>query len=283
MVGSEGKTKTVYSLPNVKAQDIIQEEIYDLVEKGYVEIKVEEYTNLFIDYFIEDIHLNMTQEKRQQVQKYTSELLGWTGLGLCDNVSINEKNMKVFCRVIDFDIAQQVIGHDFLNTEFSDYTRIYNENIKVTNIESINNGLPPQIKIPIDSSDYDALEGLRSTNISYLADELFKYFLESDNWDIKNSIAFLVQDLSDNAIIKNILEKSLYSPHEDTKLASIAHLKKDMQLFDRVQIKCEIDSKKLDIEILEYMKSNGINSEIYCSETKVYTSLFKRILSIFKY
>jgi hypothetical protein len=36
--------------------------------------------------------------------------------------------MEVCCFVIDFDIAKKIIEQDLKDTEFADYTRIFDEN-----------------------------------------------------------------------------------------------------------------------------------------------------------
>jgi hypothetical protein len=56
-----------------------------------------------------------------------SETLGWTGLGHCDGGSIGSGTMEVCCFVVDFELAKQVVEKDLADTEFADYTRIYNE------------------------------------------------------------------------------------------------------------------------------------------------------------
>jgi len=56
-----------------------------------------------------------------------NETLGWTGLGNCDGGNIGSGTMEVCCFVVDFELAKKVIEIDLKNTEFADYTRIYNE------------------------------------------------------------------------------------------------------------------------------------------------------------
>ena len=56
------------------------------------------------------------------------EVLGWTGLGHCEGGSIGSGTMEVCCFVVDFDIAKKVIETKLKDTEFADYTRIFDEN-----------------------------------------------------------------------------------------------------------------------------------------------------------
>ena len=66
-------------------------------------------------------------DRRHRLQDRMSETLGWTGLGMCDGGSIGSGTMEVCCFVVDFDVAKKVVESDLKRTEFSDYTRIYNE------------------------------------------------------------------------------------------------------------------------------------------------------------
>ena len=70
-------------------------------------------------------------EKRVKLEERMNETLGWTGLGLCDGGSIGSGTMEICNFVVDFNIAKNVIENDLKNTEFSDYTRIYDENADI--------------------------------------------------------------------------------------------------------------------------------------------------------
>lgn len=67
-------------------------------------------------------------DKRYSLQDRMNETLGWTGLGNCDGGSIGSGTMEVCCFVVDFGIAKKVIERDLRETEFADYTRIFDEN-----------------------------------------------------------------------------------------------------------------------------------------------------------
>lgn len=48
---------------------------------------------------------------------------------MLSNININRPaTMEVCCYVIDFDTAKQVIEQNLKDTEFSNYTRIFDEN-----------------------------------------------------------------------------------------------------------------------------------------------------------
>ena len=66
-------------------------------------------------------------EKRTRLQDKMDDVLGWTGLGHCDGGSIGSGTMEVCCYVIDFETAKSVIQENLKGTEFSNYTRIFEE------------------------------------------------------------------------------------------------------------------------------------------------------------
>ena len=66
-------------------------------------------------------------DKRHALQSRMDETLGWTGLGQCDCGSIGSGTMEVCCFVVDFETAKSVIERDLQDSEFSDYTRIFDE------------------------------------------------------------------------------------------------------------------------------------------------------------
>jgi len=259
VIGSEGEVKTIYNSLKEKAKDMIQQEIYGLMKEGYIEIKPEEHIALWIEYNTENMDTEKDTVKMHKIEEIIDEALLWTGLGLCEGGSIDMGTMKICCYVVDFKVAKKAIDYVLKNNGFSDYSRIYNENAE--EYDNIIEGLPPQIQIPIDNFDIDALESLRDTDLSYFVDDLSRYFYASENWEVKNSIVHLTQDLAENEVIKELLEESLVSPDNYTKITAIAHLTGDMDLYDRVMSKGEIDIKKLNTEISTYMRDNGTKIE----------------------
>jgi hypothetical protein len=91
---------------------------------------MESHSVLLIEYEVDGFGSKGDLEKRYRLQDRMGETLGWTGLGNCDGGSIGSGTMEVCCFVVDFQVAKQVIASDLKNTEFSDYTKIYEERAK---------------------------------------------------------------------------------------------------------------------------------------------------------
>lgn len=127
-LGTEGNSKTVKSSFLKKAEDKIQKKIDVLVTKGYTPIEPENHYTLLIEYSVEGMGTKKDVKKRHRLEEKMNETLGWTGLGACDGGSIGSGTMEVCNFVVDFETAKQVIERDLENTEFSNYTRIFDEN-----------------------------------------------------------------------------------------------------------------------------------------------------------
>ena len=128
IVGQRGDYKEIKSGLFSSFRKEIQKEIDNYCKDGYMEVNIEDYFTLLIEFTVEGMGTSKDVEKRTRLQDRMNETLGWTGLGHCDGGSIGSGTMEVCCYVIDYEIAKSVIAQDLKETEFSDYTRIFDEN-----------------------------------------------------------------------------------------------------------------------------------------------------------
>lgn len=127
-LGTKGKTKTVRSSFLQKAESKVQEEIRKAHSEGYREVAPEAHFRLLVEYAVNGMGSKKDLEKRHRLESRMNETLGWTGLGICDGGSIGSGTMEVCNFVVDFGLAKKIIETDLAGTEFSDYSRIYDEN-----------------------------------------------------------------------------------------------------------------------------------------------------------
>lgn len=128
-LGTRGESKTIKSSFFKKAETIIQKEVDGLVANGFRPIEQEEHATLVIEYLVDGMGAQEDIEKRHRLEALMNETLGWTGLGACDGGSIGSGSMEVCNFVVDFDVAKAVIEKELVGTEFSNYTRIFDENV----------------------------------------------------------------------------------------------------------------------------------------------------------
>jgi hypothetical protein len=127
IVGTKGNFREVKSRFFTSFHKKIQIEILEQTENGFRPIEHENHARLLIEFNVDGMGTEKDVEKRQQLQSRMDETLGWTALGFCDGGSIGTGTMEVCCFVVDFEVAKKVIENDLKETEFSNYSRIYNE------------------------------------------------------------------------------------------------------------------------------------------------------------
>ena len=126
-LGQHGQSKTVKSGLFSNFHKEIQKEIDEKIKEGYAPVDEEDLVTLLIEFKVDEMGTPEDVDKRTRLQLRMGETLGWTGLGHCDGGSIGSGTMEVCCFVVDFEVAKKVIEKDLTDTEFSNYTRIYDE------------------------------------------------------------------------------------------------------------------------------------------------------------
>ncbi|PHR57787.1 MAG: hypothetical protein COA44_04725 [Arcobacter sp.] len=125
-LGTTGESKEIKKGFLKSPKKIIQKEIDSMLNNNFQEVE-DEYT-LLIEYKIEGMGNTNDIDKRHRLEELMDETLGWTGLGFCDGGSIGSGTMEVCNFVVDFEIAKKVIETHLKDTEFENYTRIFDEN-----------------------------------------------------------------------------------------------------------------------------------------------------------
>ena len=127
-LGGRGKSDIIKSSFLRKAERKVEDGIASKKAEGFHEINRDDEFTLLIEYAVEDMGTKADLDKRYALEDRVNETLGWTGLGHCDGGSTGSGTMEACCFVVDFEIAKKVIEEDLLDTEFADYTRIFDEN-----------------------------------------------------------------------------------------------------------------------------------------------------------
>lgn len=128
IVGEQGKDEEIKSGLLSDFRKKIQQMVDKQVANGFAPIEIEDHHTLIIEYAIEGMGTAEDLDKRHRLQAEMDEVLGWVGIGHCDGGSIGSGTMEVCCLVVDFNIAARVIATALNNTEFANYTRIFDEN-----------------------------------------------------------------------------------------------------------------------------------------------------------
>jgi hypothetical protein len=127
MVGDRGQTKETKLPKGARAAAAIREALRSVRESGFEPFDEDDYATILVEYKIDGFGNKQDLEKRHSLEDRMNETLGWNGLGHCDGGSIGSGTMDVCCYVVAADIAKRVIAEDLAGTEFSDYSRIVDE------------------------------------------------------------------------------------------------------------------------------------------------------------
>jgi hypothetical protein len=97
------------------------------IDNGYTSLDEDALTIVLVEYLVDGMGSPQDLDKRHALEDRMNETLGWVGLGHCDGGSIGSGSMEVCCMVVDAGIAARVIADDLIDTQFADYSRIYEE------------------------------------------------------------------------------------------------------------------------------------------------------------
>jgi hypothetical protein len=127
VVGERGQT-TEHAMPAEQTEeDAVLTILRPAIDNGFHPIELEDHVTLLIEYAIDGMGTSQDLSKRHALEDRMNETLGWTGLGACDGGSIGSGTMEVCCLVVDFEVAKRVIESDLLGTEFTGFSRIFDE------------------------------------------------------------------------------------------------------------------------------------------------------------
>ena len=93
------------------------------VAKGFTELP--EDHEIEIQYNVDDMGTPEDFDKLDALENQLHQLLGWLGLGVCNENSIGDGTMEVSCFVVDADIAMKCIKKALKGTRFGDYASIH--------------------------------------------------------------------------------------------------------------------------------------------------------------
>ncbi len=127
-LGTKGQLNRHKLDPEINEAKNITRVLKKAKDDGFEAIPRRKHYLLMIEYNFPDIENSKITHFRSSLMDRLDELLGWVGVGHCDGGGIEADVMDICCLVVDFDIAKQLIEKDLINSEYSNYTRIYIEN-----------------------------------------------------------------------------------------------------------------------------------------------------------
>ena len=129
VVGERGSTREVAQPRGMSADATVATVLRPARESGYAPIDMQDHRRLIVEYPVDGFGTPTDLDKRYALEDLLNEITGWTGLGYCDGGSIGSGTMEACCFVVDFEIASRVIATALATTTFSDFSRIYDEDV----------------------------------------------------------------------------------------------------------------------------------------------------------
>ena len=126
-VGSQGLGRQYEVDEELSEEENLKSVLQEAIEDGFEELDEEALSTLIIEFSIDGFGTEDQLEKRQALEEFMNELLGWTGLGYCDGGSSGAGTMEVCCFVVDYELAAGVVEEALDETQFSDFSKIYRE------------------------------------------------------------------------------------------------------------------------------------------------------------
>lgn len=93
-------------------------------EAEYAELERSEECVLLVEYTADGFGDLDNLDRRHALEERLNEVLGWTGLGRCDDSRAIGDTLETGCFVVDFDLASRVIADALAGSEFAGFKRI---------------------------------------------------------------------------------------------------------------------------------------------------------------
>lgn len=92
---------------------------------GYRELEDGEAVPLIIEYAVNDTSRQDAEDAQDDLADRVTEILGWTGLGTCEDTVLDKNTLQVHCRVVNADLAPVVLTDGLKDGAFSHFSRIF--------------------------------------------------------------------------------------------------------------------------------------------------------------
>jgi hypothetical protein len=109
VVGEMGEHKKLPIPPDEDVDMLVAQEAESLVDAGYDEPEPDAQATLIIEYPVQGKGTGHDFEKRKAVEELLSDMLGWTGNGEVEGGETTPGRMRVYCLVMDTDIAVRTV------------------------------------------------------------------------------------------------------------------------------------------------------------------------------
>ncbi len=126
-IGEEGKIKKHKFKKKIPNEEDIKVILQSGIDKGFREIPIEKHKTLILEFNLKKFGIGSYVDKMEKLIYLIDEALSWTGIGNYNRNSIGSGTLELFCDVVDFKKAKEVIEYNLKKTKFSNYSKIHDE------------------------------------------------------------------------------------------------------------------------------------------------------------
>ena len=116
---------------------------------------------------------------------------------------------------------------------------------------------PVQVKQAVLRDDYDELEAYREIDHSEWLPDLIHAFETSDDWNVRDALAYMLQDRRGDPAVKGLYEQALESPTLMIRAIALIVLHGDIDLWDTVMVDNEFNEEAVARLKGEYLSRVG--------------------------
>src|SRR5690554_2539985 len=116
---------------------------------------------------------------------------------------------------------------------------------------------PVQVKQAVLRDDYDELEPYREIDHSEWLPDLIHAFETSDDWTVRDALAYMLQDRRGDPAVKELYEQALESPTLMIRAIALIVLHGDIDLWDTVMVDNEFNEEAVARVKGEYLSRVG--------------------------
>lgn len=109
------------------------------------------------------------------------------------------------------------------------------------------------VAVAIAQNDYASLEVLRDGPVSIILDQLIAKYQKAIDWQIKDAIAFFIQDLKDERLVP-MMKDAIQSPTVETRAIAIVFLTEDASLLSMFLVNGFVNGERVDAAIREFQQ-----------------------------
>ena len=125
LLGKRGEVREHSADPDLNDVENLEHVLAEPRANGFEPFPPDDHVTVVVEYPLKSRNSANDLARRHGVEDRVNELLGWTGLGVCDGGSIGSGTMEIFCIVVDAEVAMDVLRRNLTGAMTGGHSRIH--------------------------------------------------------------------------------------------------------------------------------------------------------------